>query len=252
MHPLERTIPQLDPDEFPSLVDGARSVTRARRVRLGDVTTSGRVRLDALARYLQDVAADDVDEVGVAGTWVLRRVSLALGELPRFGEDVDVTTFCSGFGSRWAERRTTMRVEGRVVVESVAIWVYVDEAGRSASLRDGFFAVYGASVGSGRKTSVRLRHPPPPGAASSRPWPVRVTDFDVLDHLNNAASWAAVEEEIARQARGRRLVRAEIEYRAPVDPGDVVELRSMLADDTLACWITCVGEVRTSARVVLR
>jgi acyl-ACP thioesterase len=240
----------LDPDEFAPPIDGGRCVTRTRRVRLGDVTASGRARIDALARYLQDVAADDVDDAGVVGTWVVRRVALALFDLPRFGDEVDVTTFCTGFGSRWAERRTTVRVGERVALESVAIWVYVDESGRSAPLQDWFFDLYGRAA-AGRKVSGRLRHPRPTGGEETRPWPVRATDFDVLNHVNNAASWQAVEEEIARLAKGRRLTRAEIEYRMPVDPGEPVELATELTEDTLTCWLLSGDEVRTSARVSL-
>ncbi len=208
------------------------------------------MRLDTLARYLQDIAADDVDDAGVVGTWVVRRVALALGDLPRYGETVELTTFCTGFGSRWAERRTTACVGERAALESVAIWVYVDDAGRSAPLEGWFFDLYGVAAAD-RKVSVRLRHPPPPPEAASRAWPLRAADFDVLDHVNNAASWAVVEDELARRASGRRLLRAEIEYRVPVDRGDQVELRSALDGNLLACWITCDAEVRTSARVTL-
>ncbi len=42
-----------------------RTFTGTARVRLGDVTPKGRMRLDAVARYLQDVANDDaVDAIG--------------------------------------------------------------------------------------------------------------------------------------------------------------------------------------------
>ncbi|MFM9132658.1 MAG: hypothetical protein ACKORY_08070, partial [Actinomycetota bacterium] len=36
-----------------------RTFTARRRVRLGDATPKGRLRLDATARYLQDVSNDD-------------------------------------------------------------------------------------------------------------------------------------------------------------------------------------------------
>jgi hypothetical protein len=115
--------------EFVACPDGGRRVTRSRRVRLGDAAPGGRLRLDALARYLQDIAGDDVDEAGITGAWVLRRVTLSVGRLPSFRDDVELVTFCSGTGGRWAERRTTMTVGGEPSVESVALWVYVDEAG---------------------------------------------------------------------------------------------------------------------------
>ena len=42
-------------------------------MRLGDVDPSGRLRLDAIARYLQDVASDDAADAGLDTGWVARR-----------------------------------------------------------------------------------------------------------------------------------------------------------------------------------
>jgi acyl-ACP thioesterase len=236
--------------EFVECPPGGRQVEAMRRVRLGDVTASGRLRLDALAAYLQDVAADDVDEVGIPGAWVLRRVVLRIGDLPRFRDDVRLVTFCSGTGSRWAERRTTVLVGDRVAVEAVALWVYIDETGRPALLEEWFRQFY-AVAANDRKVSGRLQHGPPPTDSERRPWPLRRADFDVLAHMNNAASWQAIEEEIARVASGRRIAGAEIEYRAPIDPADGLELVTAFAGDRLVCWLTCSGEVRVSAVVDL-
>jgi len=241
--------PAIDPSEFVSLPDAGRRVIRTRRVRLSDVTVSGRLRLDALARYLQDVAADDVDDVGLPGAWVLRRLVVALGDPPQFRDEVHLTTFCSGIGSRFAERRTTVVVGERVAVEAVALWVYVDDAGRPAPLQEWFFDYYGVAAG-GRRVKSRLRHAPPAAESERRPWLLRVTDLDVLDHVNNAASWEAVEDELARRAPGRAIARAEMEYRAAVDLGEEIELRTAPGVDPMACWLTCADEVRTSALVV--
>ena len=114
--------------EFVPLPAEGRRFVAERRVRLGDVTASGRLRLDALARYLQDVAGDDVRDAGIHAPWVMRRLALELGQLPRFNDDVELITFCSGTGSRWAERRTILTVDGRVAADAVAIWVYVNPA----------------------------------------------------------------------------------------------------------------------------
>jgi acyl-ACP thioesterase len=234
--------------QFVARPPGGREVVRTRRVRLGDVTADGRIRLDAIARYLQDVAADDVGDAGIEGAWVMRRMALRLDRLPGFRDDVELRTFCSGTGSRWAERRTTIRCDGSVAIEAVALWVYLDERGRPAPLEDWFFDLYGTAA-AGRRVSGRLRHGPPPDGVACRPWPLRATDFDVLAHVNNAASWAAVEDECARVAPARVPAAAEIEYRTAIDPGDAVELCSDATVDRLACWLTCAGEVRTSAVV---
>lgn len=240
------------PEEFVDCPPGGRRVTRTRSVRLGDVTASGRLRLDALARYLQDVAADDGDEVGLggAGAWVLRRAALRFDELPRFREALELTTFCSGVGPRWAERRTTVRVASRTAVESVAVWVYVDGAGRPTSLEPWFHEHYGASA-DGRRVSGRLRLPAPPPGAHTVAWPLRIADFDVLGHVNNAVAWTAVEDELARGGSERRLAGATLEYRAAIDPGDAPELVSRIAPGLLSCWLRCDGDVRTAALVQL-
>lgn len=238
MHPF-------DPAVFPPAVVGRRTTVRERRIRLGDVGPSGAVRLDALACYLQDIAADDVDDAGIVSSWVLRRVALTVSELPQFGDDVELTTFCSGLGPRWAERRTTVRLGLEVMVESVAIWVYVDDEGRATSLPSWFFDRYGAVAE--RTVTSRLRHAGAPNATPSRPWPLRLTDFDVFAHVNNTIAWAAVEDERAQRAPNRPVRSAEMEYRAAIDPGDEIRLRSSVDDATLACWLTCGDQVRASA-----
>src|SRR3546814_13864737 len=48
----------------------------SRPVRTGDIDVSGTVRLDGVARYLQDIGFDDLDASGAAAAhtvWVVRR-----------------------------------------------------------------------------------------------------------------------------------------------------------------------------------
>ena len=71
---------------------------------------SARLRLEALARYLQDVATDDADDAGLsdrdAASGSSARPTSSIVRLPWYHEAVELTTFCSGIGPRWAERRT--------------------------------------------------------------------------------------------------------------------------------------------------
>lgn len=201
----------------------ARRYRATRTVRLGDAGLDGTLRLDALARFLQDVAADDAADVGLrSATWVVRRTSLDISGRPRFGERIELTTFCGGLGSRWAERCTV--VEGpasRIVAASV--WVHVDEgSGRPAPLPERFLEAYAESA-AGRTVSSRLTLPGPPSSGvGSATWPVRSTDFDVLGHVNNAVYWSIVEDEPLHDGV------AELEYRTPIEPAaaSAVELVS--------------------------
>ena len=244
--------------EFVACPPAGRQTTRTRRVRLGDVTASGRMRLDALARYLQDIATDDVLEEDLTGPWVLRRVALDVARFPRYNEDLELTTFCSGLGPRVAERRTTVRVGGQVALETLAIWVYVDAHGRPAPIEPEFLRLYAASV-NGRRVTGRLRHPAAPATATSRPWPLRVTDMDVLEHANNAVAWASVEDALADAGSGsgdsgdlgERIVRAEMEYRVALDRGDEPELRVVVQPDRCSSWLTVDGATRASTMLDL-
>jgi acyl-ACP thioesterase len=106
----------------------ARTFTATRRVRLGDVDASGRLRLDAVARYLQDVATDDVDDADVSGnpddhTWVLRRLAVTVHRWLQFRDAIELVTWCSATAGSAAERQTTLAVDGDVAIESDALWL---------------------------------------------------------------------------------------------------------------------------------
>ena len=244
--------------EFVGVPSRGRVFRAGRRVHLGDVDRFGHLRLEALARYLQDVASDDADDAQLSerrGVWVLRSTDLAISVLPKYHEAVELTTFCSGTGPRWAERRTTLVGEHGARVEVAALWVFVDRThGRPLALDDDFHALYGESA-QGRRVRGRLRHDPPAADAAGRPWPLRASDFDVLDHVNNARSLEAIEDELQERLPGRAPVRVRIEYRGTIERGDAVDLVSTVrsCDDgpELAVWLSVGGDVRVSATVTV-
>ncbi len=144
-----------------------------RPVRSTDVTPAGRFRLDALARYLQDVAEDDVADTGWQAPygWLLRRMSVATGGYPRFGQWLRLRTFCTATGPRWAERTTTVAGPGGDLMQAAALWVAADrETGRPVPLGEEFHRIYGEAT-QGRQVSSRLSLPGPetvlPGPAEA-------------------------------------------------------------------------------------
>jgi acyl-ACP thioesterase len=174
--------------------------------------------------------------------------------LPTIYEDVELTTWCSGVGGRWAERSTvlddTREVAGGVCATATAIWVHIRlETGAPLALQDEFFGVYGDDVRK-QKVSARLSHPAPGAGLPRRPWPLRTVDYDVFGHVNNAVYWAAVEDELVGRRDGRRITGAEIEFRSGVDPGEQAEI-VVDAGTSLWVWFVVGDEVRASARVDL-
>jgi acyl-ACP thioesterase len=218
-----------------ALPERGRVFRAERRVRLGDVSPSQRLRFDACARYLQDIGNDDTADSGIdgsSGAWVVRRAVVDVLAPPRWQEWVQLATWCGGTGGRWAERRLSMTGDRGGRVEVSTLWVHLDPVtGQPIRLPEPFVAIYGEAA-QGRRVSPRrwLDPPPPPAAAGDAggsggaagpdgsdgadrvdrpdrvdgvaalervPWTLRAVDFDVMRHVNNAAYWAAVEEVLA-------------------------------------------------------
>ncbi|MEO1056112.1 MAG: acyl-ACP thioesterase domain-containing protein [Actinomycetota bacterium] len=223
----------------------ARVVDRERRVRLGDVDIDAALRLDATARYLQDVATDDAADaaLGDAYGWVVRRTMIAVHTPARLGERVELATFCSGTGRSWAERRTIISGNRGAHLDAVALWIRVDPTtGRPTGLGDDFMAIYGPAAAD-RRVSTRLQLDDPPAETERRPWPLRQTDLDPLGHVNNAAQWAALEEIL-----DDRVGVADVEHRAPVEADSEIELRVARDTEQIRGWLVADGTVRTALR----
>jgi acyl-ACP thioesterase len=201
-----------------------RAFVQPRRPGFADCAPSGRVRLDALACWLQDVAYADVQDAGLdqAAVWVVRRTRIRVNRFPRFGERFGLTTFCSGIGRMWAERRTDIVGEGAAdgaapEVEAVSLWVHLDtERWRPSPVTRAEIATYGGMPE--RRVSARLRHPTPESTEGGTGWTFRATECDIADHINNAAYWLPLEEELLAGDDPDRLD-VEIEYRTPAQPG---------------------------------
>jgi acyl-ACP thioesterase len=228
---------------------GARVFMLPRRPGLADCAPSGRVRLDAIARFLQDVAYADVEDAGVAeaAVWVVRRTRLRVERFPRFAEHLELRTFCSGIGRMWAERRSSIGRPGRPAdVEAVSLWVHLDpEQRRPTRLTEREIAVYGGT-GADRRVSARLRHPLPDSDGGGVAWAFRATDCDLADHVNNAAYWEPLEERLLAEPEPVRID-VEIEFRSPAQPGE----KRILADGPRLWIADAEGEIHASMVVLL-
>jgi acyl-ACP thioesterase len=218
-----------------------RSYERAMRSGIADADGTGRCRLDAIARWLQDIAYADLVDAGFEGrgAWIVRRTRIRVEAFPRFGEELELRTFCSGIGRFSAERRTAIRGE-TAAVETVGLWVCLDpERGKPMRFPPDFLAVYEESA-AGRDANVRLRHPDPPEHAERSSWTFRASEMDPARHINNSHFWTPLEEELAAGPEPE-AIDAEIEFRDPAMPGEVELLR-----DGSSLWIASDGAIHAS------
>ena len=126
----------------------------AYRVRLSDTDATGRLRLDAVARYLQDAATDDVEETDWGAPehlWVLRSVRIDV--LAPFLDDreVRILTWGSGLSALAASRRWSLIGDRGGSIEVDSTWIHLDRDARPARI--------GTSAYSGRPNVSRSTPP---------------------------------------------------------------------------------------------
>lgn len=236
--------------------DVGRTFSATVSVRLGDASPGGRMRLDSLARVLQDVSDDDARDAGFGDlTWVVRRTVIRVDRSPVYLKRLALTTWCSGFGAAWAERRIRAEGDGGALVEAATLWVHVDRTSmRPARVPSAFVDVFGPSAAGRRVTSRTVLDPPPVdgaqvgGHVTTSRWPLRVSDFDVLGHVNNAAYWEPVEEVLSGRRDLRAPFTAVLEHADAIERGHDVSVVSRGSERGLDLWLTS-GEARLHAAV---
>ena len=212
------------------------------RVQLSDALPSGQWRLDGVARALQDAATEDWEDCGIVtdALWLARRTTLrAVGEWPRVYDRLKLTTFCSGVGAAWAERRTNIYVEDALVIEAVSLWVPVDPRGFPVRIPATFHEIFGEAM-NGRRVSGRVPGHSPPPSVCARAWPLRRADLDIIGHVNNAAVWQAVAEIFDAP-----VAAVDVIHHGPLEQAHDVQL--VTSEDSM--WLLVDGEVRVAVSV---
>ena len=234
------------------LRSSGRTFSARRRVRLADVDPRGRVRLDAVARFLQDVAIEDVEETGWGmpeHLWFLRRIRIDVLEPFLEDRELELVTWSSGLAAIAAGRRWSLRGDrgGRAEVDSV--WIHLGpDHGRPGSRRSA------STARRRRPTRVdEARAARSSGGRAGVAWPLRATDVDLHGHVNNAVYWQAVEHILPSSGvdPGQPLV-AELDYREPIDLGDEIELVADERQGALLVGLRAADGIRAAARVAAR
>ena len=115
-----------------------------------------------------------------------------------------MVTWCSGSGRAGPNGGSTSPASLAASMSSATLWVHLDsESLRPAPMSAAFDEIFAPST-LGRTVSSRLTLGPPPPDLELAPWSLRFTDFDVMNHVNNAVAFVIVEEALARQPPSAR------------------------------------------------
>jgi acyl-ACP thioesterase len=230
-------------------------------LRVADVDREGRLKFDAATRHIQDVGTDQLREMGFEEThplWIVRRTMIDMIEPIVFKDMLRLRRWCSGTSNRWCEMR--VRIDGRKggLVESEAFWININrETQGPARISDDFIEGLRRTTSENR---LRWKAYLAPGSREDaehiRDYPVRVSDIDIFDHMNNSVYWSVVEDYLhSRPELMAAPLRVTIEHDLPVALGDKLEILrhtypagstdrfgEELADRTVTTLTYAVGE----------
>jgi acyl-ACP thioesterase len=200
-------------------------------LRVADVDRAGRLKFDAATRHIQDVGSDQLRELGFEDThplWIVRRTMVDLIKPIEFKETLRLRRWCSGTSNRWCEMR--VRIDGRRsggLIESEAFWININrETQGPARISDDFLEGLRRTTDEGRlRWKAYLKAGSRDDATQIREYPVRVSDIDIFDHMNNSVYWSVVEDYLHGHSELLKApLRVTIEHDAPVALGSKLEI----------------------------
>ena len=168
-------------------------------LRVGDIDRDGRLSLDAACRHIQDIGQDQLREMGHEEThllWIVRRTMVDLIRPIEFQDMLRMRRWCSGTSNRWCEMR--VRIDGRKGrPDRIRGVLDQHQPGRprpGPHLR----RLHGGPAAHHRCRPAALEGLPdrrlPRGRQRDPDFPIRVSDIDLFDHVNNSVYWKVVEE----------------------------------------------------------
>jgi acyl-ACP thioesterase len=230
-------------------------------LRVADIDRVGRLRFDAATRHIQDIGQDHLRQLGFEDThplWIVRRTMIDLIKPIEFQDVLRLRRWCSGTSNRWCEMR--VRIDGRNggLIESEAFWININKETQMPSrIADDFIEGLQRTTPVDRlRWKAYLKAGGREDASQIREFPIRATDIDLFDHMNNAVYWSVIEDYLASTPEVlHRSLRVTIEHDAPVALGDKLEIISHihppgstdqfgpeLADRTVTTLTYAVGE----------
>lgn len=200
---------------------------------------------EAAGEHARAAGLETFDLGGGTGTWVLTRLRLAVADLPRMREDVEVETWPSGHDRLRAFREYVLRgADGRDLVRGTSAWLVMHaQRRRPVRLPE---AVYDFGPTDPTRLLTFGAEPAAPEAAESeRRFAVRRSDLDRVGHANNVRFLEWTLESLPDDAG---LQEIEVLYRAEAVYGDTVVVRSgPLADGVRDHEIVREADGRTLA-----
>lgn len=217
----------------------------------GDIGEQLQLRLDGVARYIQEVGAENLMDAGEAEAhphWLVQRTVIDVIEPIEWPAEVSFSRWCSALSTRWCTMRVDLAGSEGGRIETEGFWIAINEKTLTPQrVSDSLIEKFASTTEEHRlKWRPWLTNPVDTDVAV--PFALRRTDIDVFEHVTNTAYWHAIHEVMAVAPEVcRPPYRAVVEYRRPIKYGEDVTLRWVRRDGEVDVAITVGDEVRAAA-----
>lgn len=227
-----------------------------RRIRVGDCDANGIVRVDALARYLQDVGYDDTDDIGVGdgGFWVARSIEMRFPQktkMPKRNEWVNLETFCGGVGRAFAERTVNIYTNQGDIITTNTIWISIDKTGKPVLIPKWLIKAYPQAKKINATRTLPLLNLEEKFDGTTFDWELRSTDVDVNGHINNVLAFIALYE-VAQLLDAPSPSNVLVEYRHSLLASDETKIYSRDFGEGFDAWLVSGNNIAATMRWTCR
>lgn len=187
------------------------------RVRFSEVDDKEMISLPGIINYFQDCSTFHSEDVGLGidklkerkRVWVLSSWQVVVERYPKFGEQISISTWATGFDKLFGIRNFMMKdVAGQAAAYANSIWVFMDiEKGRPARLPEEDARKYGV------EPALKMEYAPrkialPKETSELEPFAVRKYHIDTNGHVNNC-QYVQMALEALEEKKKVRQMRAE-------------------------------------------
>ncbi|MGW2663403.1 acyl-[acyl-carrier-protein] thioesterase [Nocardia tengchongensis] len=225
-----------------------------RRLSTVDMDENRYLRIDGIARHLQDAGVDHLAHTGALEShphWIVRRTVIDVLRPITWPTRLRVRRWCSGVSPRWCTMRVRIDSEGDGgLIETEGFWIHMNKKTMSPSrLADEFFELMSTTTDDHRLHWRQwLDAPLPP--TDGTPYPLRRTDTDHFRHITNTAYWHAVHEftaDATELTQGPH--RFVLEHNKPIRFGEILDVHADRTDGALTLWFAVDHDTRAIAQL---
>lgn len=225
------------------------------RLATSDIDEHMRLRLDGVARYIQEAGAEHLADAELAEVhphWIVLRTVIDVLEPIELPSDITFRRWCAALSTRWCNMRVQLEGADGGRIETEGFWLCVNKDTLTPSrLSDDCIARFGSTTANHRlKWRPWLTDPVQDGFqnVTETPFPLRRTDIDIFQHVNNTSYWHGVHEILGQVPELESgPFRAVLEYRSPIKFGESLTIRSESYGDTVRIDFVVGDDVRAAA-----